>query len=34
MTHTTPLARMASSRILLAQPWAEGLEVALDGLVL
>jgi len=31
MTHTTPLARMASSRILLAPPWAEGLEVAPDG---
>ena len=33
-THTTPLARMASSRILLALPWAEGLEVAPDGSVL
>ena len=33
-THTTPLARMASPRILLALPWAEGLEDAPDGLVL
>jgi len=33
-THTTPLAWMASSRILLALPWAEGLEVAPDGSVL
>ena len=33
--HTPPpLARMASSRILLALPWAEGLEVAPDGSVL
>ena len=33
-THTTPLARMAPPRSLLVPPWAEGLEVAPDGLVL
>ena len=31
MTHTTPPARMAASRIFLVPPWAEGLEVAPDA---